>query len=313
MGTVKKTKPTATIFDDGKWFELTIEPLHEQVCQVNQFAADFGRNLQLAFKLFEKVYRPHVSFDVFHHAYQEPLGNIYALRITATPDFGEVKDEIYEAVFGLIAHLVNIEDTADIELQIKRNLRNFLSRMEAVGLETDEEKVPQRYMRIAEVLAQKIQSSSFRIEINKLWDARVQPPLPVNVKDAGTEKSFEIQDELAECLQGSSSEKAPDQAAPAGGDDGQLKLGHSKVPQGPCLEPLEFELSAQYDARRNGIVLLAKLNGVGAVLKFENGCEERVLDRINKQLKGPISLLHDVNADNWSGYVVHDIVPGEDG
>jgi len=57
------------MFDDEKYFSIKIVPYGTQVSLVNRMAAYIGDRLHDQLKIFEKIYRPSVSFDIYQVDY----------------------------------------------------------------------------------------------------------------------------------------------------------------------------------------------------------------------------------------------------
>lgn len=315
--TKKKQKtPSQSMFDDGKWFDLKILPRGAQVSQVNKLAAYIGDRLKDQLKIFERIYRQHLFFNLHQVDYKENFSNIFALHITATSEYTAVKDNIYDVLYDVIYSLVVFDDLSDIQLHVEKNRCDFLKKMASLGFFAKEEDFPLRYTETAIAMAKKIQDSSLRkIEMRKLWQtpAGQVPPSEVvgGVPRMATIDRNGPDDDNSQPSPSNSSVPVP----PDGdGKDPQLVLGANLAKKEVCLEDLDFEAKVHFDRKKGELYFRMMQNGVGAHLQYANNSHEKVLAHLQKRLSGPITLVHDANAYCPFGYdyVIHDIVIAED-
>lgn len=319
MKKAKKPQPKANLLDDGKWFELKVKPHGEQVSKVNKLAAYLGDRLREILKIFERVYRPAVSFDIYQVGYAEDFINIYALRVTTQPEYVAAKDEIYEALFDLILSLFLVENIANLKNQVDCNFTVFSKKMADVGLTKEKDKFPLRYFAKAETIAHEIKKSSLKIEIKKLWESPACPECPA--ENNGGEPNQVPPEDGQKNGKGGGGQSLLDEAlvqstsTDENDENGrQLVLGHDGMKKDVCLEELKFEKSVYFDTKRREFGIRFKLNGLGALLQYKDGSQEKILAHLSKLLDGPITLVRDANADNMPCYhAIHDIVNKEDG
>lgn len=313
MSKKKQKTPKPNMFDDEKYFSIKIVPYGTQVSLVNRMAAYIGDRLHDQLKIFEKIYRPSVSFDIYQVDYNKGLTNVFKLRVTTTSEYTAVKYDIYDALYDVIFRLVVVDEVSDIKRHVEKNRCDFLKKMASLGFGAEDEDLPVKYSATAIAMAQKLQTSSLqRIEMQKLWETSVGEELPSKAK-VGAPHPAPIDrngpDDDPQSPPGNTSVPNPPD------EDGkglQLEFGANPTKKEVCLEALDFETKVYFDSKKGEFCIRMMLNGVGVRLQYVNNSHEKVLAHLQKRLSGPITLVHDANADNSFGYVIHDIVIAED-
>lgn len=314
MSKKKKKSPSQNMYDDGKWFDLKIRPWGLQVSQVNKLAAYIGDRLKDQLKIFEKAYRPYLFLNLHQVDYKEDFTNVFSLHITTTAEYAAVKDNIYDALYDMIYSLVVVDGVSDIELHVEKNRCSFLKKMASLGFGAEDEDLPVKYSATAIAMAQRLQTSSLRrIEMQKLWLTPAGQELPTEVVGGVLDPApidRDGPDDDSQCPPGNTSVPVPPD------EDGkglQLVLGANPTKKEVCLEALDFEPKVYFDSKKGEFCIRMMLNGVRVRLQYVNNSHEKVLAHLQKRLSGPITLVHDANADNLLGsYVIHDIVIAED-
>lgn len=310
MSKRKQKTPNPNMYDDGKWFDLKILPRGVQVSQVNKLAAFIGDRLRDELKIFEKVYRPYLFFNLHQVDYKEDFTNVFSLHITTTAEYTAVKDDIYDALYDMIYSLVVVDGVSDIELHVEKNRYAFLTKMVGLGFGAEDEDLPVKYSVTAIAMAQKLQTSSLRrIEMQKLWQNPADHELPSEVK-GGVPRPAPVD--------GGNGPDDDSQNPPGNTsvhEDGkglQLTLGANLAKKEVCLEALDFEMRVYLNPQKGEFYIRNQLNGVGVRLQYVNNIHEKVLAHFQERLSGSITLLYDANKDSSFGYVIHDIVIAED-
>jgi len=310
MSKKKKKTPSPNMFDDEKYFSIKMVPYGAQVSLVNRMAAYIGDRLHDQLKIFEKIYRPSVSFDIYQVEYNKILTNVFKLRVTTTSEYTAVKDGIYDALYDVISSLVVVDEVSDIQRHVEKNRCAFLKKMASLGFGAEDEDLLVKYSATAIAMAQKLQASSLRrIEIRKLWQTPADQELPSEVKGGAPRPAP---------VDGGNGPDDDSQNPPGNTsvhEDGkglQLTLGANLAKKEVCLEALDFEPKVYFDSKKGPLCIRMMLNGLGAHLQYANNSHEKVLADLQKRLSGSITLLYDANEDSSFGYVIHDIVIAED-